>query len=107
MALGGPLRKPIDLFNSGVSALAGSARFGRFVGGHITTISYLGRKSGRRISLPLAYRRTGDAVTIAAAMPDHKSWWRNFLGAGAPLSITLDGTARTAHASAVRDDRAG
>jgi len=41
---------------------------------------------------------------INVAMPDAKTWWRNFLGDGAPLTITLDGRDRTGHAIARRDD---
>jgi hypothetical protein len=29
--------------------------------------------------------------------PVAKTWWRNFLGDGAPLTITLDGRDRTGH----------
>jgi hypothetical protein len=38
-------------------------------------------------------------------MPDAKSWWRNFLGDGAPLTVRLDGIERAGHAVAQRDDR--
>jgi hypothetical protein len=38
-------------------------------------------------------------------MPDAKTWWRNFLGDGAPLSLHLDGTDRTGHATSHRDDK--
>jgi len=67
-------------------------------------VTYAGRKSGRAISLPVGYRRSGDDVVINVAMPDAKTWWRNFLGDGAPLTITLDGRDRTGHAIARRDD---
>ncbi|MXP22106.1 hypothetical protein GIY30_12195 [Gordonia sp. HNM0687] len=75
------------------------------VGGSITLISYTGRKSGNRFELPVGYRRSGDTVTIGVAMPDKKGWWRNFTGAGAPISLTLDGTTRTGHAVSRRDDQ--
>jgi hypothetical protein len=54
--------------------------------------------------LPVGYRRSGDDVVITVSMPDAKTWWRNFLGEGAPLTITLDGRDRTGHAVARRDD---
>lgn len=90
--------------NRAVVALT-SSRWGRFLRGSITTISYVGRRSGKTFSLPVGYRRSGDEVTIAIAMPDAKSWWRNFLGDGAPLTIELDGADRTGHAVAERDAR--
>ena len=36
-------------------------------------------------------------------MPDAKTWWRNFLGDGAPMTVRLDGAERTGHAVAHRD----
>nr|WP_264067177.1 nitroreductase family deazaflavin-dependent oxidoreductase [Mycolicibacterium komossense] len=105
MPFGGPLQRFVNLVNAGVTALAGAPVVGRFVERYITTISYVGRKSGRTFSLPIGYRRTGDDITIGVSMPDQKSWWRNFLGAGAPMTIALDGTERTGHAVATRDDR--
>ncbi|MGX6511712.1 hypothetical protein [Rhodococcus sp. SJ-2] len=43
-------------------------------------------------------------MTIRVAMPHEKSWWRNFLGNGAPMRIQLE-EERTGHAVAHRDDR--
>jgi hypothetical protein len=37
-------------------------------------------------------------------MPDAKTWWRNFVGDGAPVSLTLDGAERAGHAVAHQDD---
>lgn len=34
-----------------------------------------------------------------------KTWWRNFLGEGAPMTIRLDGRDRTGHAVARRDEK--
>jgi hypothetical protein len=105
MAFGGPLKRLIDVFNAGASALADAPVVGPLVSGYITTISYVGRKSGRTFSLPIGYQRSGDIITIGASMPDKKAWWRNFLGEGAPMTIQLDGTERSGHATAARDDR--
>jgi hypothetical protein len=35
-------------------------------------------------------------VTIGVRFPDAKTWWRNFLGDGAPISLDLDGGATAA-----------
>ncbi len=64
-----------------------------------------GRRSGRTFSIPVGYRRTGDTVIIGSQFPDAKVWWRNFLGEGGPVSLELDGTDRTGHAVAHRDDK--
>jgi hypothetical protein len=92
------------ILNTPVAALTNSPRFGRFLRRNITLITYTGRRSGRTFSIPVAYKRSGDEVEIAANMPDAKAWWRNFMGDGAPLTLTLDGTERPGHAVAQRDE---
>ncbi len=62
-------------------------------------------RSGRTFSIPVGYRRHGDDVTIGVRMPDSKTWWRNFLGAGAPMSLHLDGADRPGHAVSRRDEK--
>jgi hypothetical protein len=69
----------------------------------MVVIRYEGRKSGKTFELPVAYKRSGDTVTVGVAMSDKKNWWRNFLGDGAPLVfVGLDGADRPAHAVATR-----
>ena len=93
------------LFNAPVAAVATSRRFGGLVNRNIAMLSYTGRRSGRRFSTPVAYRRTGDEITINANLPQSKTWWRNFLGDGGPLTLQVDGTERTGHAVAKRDKK--
>jgi F420H(2)-dependent quinone reductase len=93
------------LLNVPVSALANSRLFGRIVGRNVAIITYTGRRSGRTISTPVAFRRTGDELQIAANMPEAKTWWRNFVGDGAPLSVQLNGVDLAAHAVAQRDPK--
>jgi hypothetical protein len=69
----------------------------------LTVVTYTGRRSGRTFRIPVGYRRTGDTVTIGVRLPDAKTWWRNFTGAGGPLSLELDGVDRTGHAVTRRD----
>jgi hypothetical protein len=84
-----------------------SPRFGRLVRSRLTVVSYVGRRSGRTFSTPVAYRRTADGVVITVAIPDRKNWWRNFLDGGGPITVQLDGMDRTGHAVAHRDVAAG
>lgn len=105
MRFSGLAKRGIGVVNGAVTAVLESPRFGGLVDGHITSISYVGRRSGRSFRLPVGYRRAGDDVTIAVGMPDAKTWWRNFLGAGAPLTIRLDGADRRGHAVARRDEK--
>lgn len=78
---------------------------GKLVRKGITVVSYTGRKSGRTFSTPVGYQRKGDTVNIQVMMPDDKTWWRNFSGEGGPLTLELDGTERTGHATSHRDDK--
>ncbi|MEU5266353.1 hypothetical protein [Amycolatopsis sp. NPDC021455] len=106
MSRGGSLPKTaVDRVNTCVGALRTSPRWGRLVRRHLTQVTYTGRRSGRTLSTPVAYRRAGDVVTIRVGLPDAKSWWRNFTGDGAPLTLELDDTGRTGHALAHRDEK--
>ncbi|MGW3961802.1 hypothetical protein ACWED2_18405 [Amycolatopsis sp. NPDC005003] len=98
-------KKAVERVNTCVGALRTSPRWGPLVRRHLTRISYTGRRSGRTFSTPVAFQRAGDVVTIRVAMPDAKSWWRNFTGDGAPLTLELDDTDRTGHAVARRDGK--
>jgi hypothetical protein len=71
----------------------------------LINIRYVGRRSGKTFETPVGYRRSGDTITIRVSMPDGKSWWRNFLGQGGPITLLkLDGRDRTGHAVATRDE---
>jgi F420H(2)-dependent quinone reductase len=93
------------LFNAPVAAIANSPRLGARLRRSVTMITYTGRRSGRTFSTPVAYRRRGDEIEIAANLPDAKTWWRNFVGEGGPVLLTLDGAEREGHAVAHRDDK--
>lgn len=95
----------VGVVNARVAALAVSPRWGRLVGRSIVLLTYTGRRSGRTFTIPVGYRRKGDEVTIGVRFPDAKTWWRNFLGTGGPLSLHLNGTDRSGHAVARRDEK--
>jgi F420H(2)-dependent quinone reductase len=97
------LMRAAPLLNVPVAAMASSRRFGRIVGRNVAIITYTGRRSGRTMSIPVAYRRTGDELQIVANMPEVKNWWRNFTGDGAPMSVRLNGVEQVGHAVAERD----
>ena len=99
------LMRAAPLFNAPVAAIANSPRFGGLLRRNIAMITYTGRRSGKTFTIPVAYRRRGDEIEIAANLPDAKTWWRNFLGDGAPLTIRLDEAERAGHAVAHQDDR--
>ena len=91
------------IVNAPVTAMTRSPRWSRLVGGNFAIVTYTGRRSGRRISLPVGYRRRGDEIVIGVAMSDAKTWWRNFLGDGDSLTMTSNGREWPGHAVASRD----
>jgi F420H(2)-dependent quinone reductase len=97
------LMRAAPLLNAPVAAMATSGRFGRMLDRNVAIITYTGRRSGRTISTPVAYRCSGDAIEIAANLPDAKTWWRDFAGDGAPLTLRLNGIERAGHGVAQRD----
>lgn len=69
-------------------------------------IRYVGRKSGKTFSTPVNYGHSGEEIVIPVGMPDRKSWWRNFLGEGGPITLLrLDGRDRGGHTVATRNER--
>jgi hypothetical protein len=69
-------------------------------------VRYTGRRSGKIFQTPLSYQRRGGDVVIRVMAPDSKTWWRNFAGDGAELTlVNFDGADRTGHAVAQRDER--
>ncbi len=98
-------RRAVQSVNRCVMTLRASPRWGLPLRRRLTVVSYRGRRSGRAFSTPVAYRRNGSTVTIPVALPERKKWWRNFTGAGGPLSLELPEGDRTGHAIARADDR--
>jgi hypothetical protein len=79
---------------------------GPFVRRGLINIRYVGRRSGKTIETPVGYRRSGDTIVINVMSPDNKTWWRNFLGEGGPITLLkLDGQDRAGHAVADRDEK--
>ncbi|BBY55325.1 nitroreductase/quinone reductase family protein [Mycolicibacillus koreensis] len=100
-ALGRALMRAAPLLNAPVMAV-GNSRFGGVLDRTITRLTYTGRRSGRTVTIPVAYRRTGDTVVVGVNLPEAKTWWRNFTGPGAPLSLRLDGVDHPGHGVAER-----
>ncbi|MGM7645078.1 hypothetical protein ACSVDM_09275 [Nocardia sp. JW2] len=98
-------RRGMRVFNAVVVFFTKAPVLRRYLGRSFAEISYVGRRSGRTFSTPVNYRLSGDEYVIGAVMPDQKTWWRNFLGAGRPLTLRIDGVDHHGHAIAHRDTR--
>jgi len=96
----------VPMVNRLAVALLDAPVLGRIVGRGLVKIRYVGRRTGKTVELPVGYRRSGNDIVIGVAAPDAKTWWRNFLGDGAPIELLgLDGRDRIAHAVAHRDEQ--
>ena len=102
MHLGPVLVRFNGVLNRVVVPVLASRRWRGLLEGRVAMITYTGRRSGRRHSTPVMYRRSGERVTVQVALADDKSWWRNFLGGGGPVTLQLAGGDRTGHAFARR-----
>ncbi|OCB25715.1 hypothetical protein A5674_01885 [Mycobacterium malmoense] len=91
-----------NLFNGMIDAPV----VGPLVRRGLIKIRYVGRRSGKTIQTPVGYRRSGDGIVINVMSPDSKTWWRNFLGEGGPITLlNFDGADHTGHAIARRDEK--
>jgi hypothetical protein len=96
----------VPMVNRVAFALLDAPVMGRLVGRGLVKIRYAGRRSGKTVELPVGYRRSGKDIVIGVVAPGGKTWWRNFLGDGAPIELLgLDGRDRIAHAVAHRDEQ--
>ncbi len=90
-------RRPSGTTNRLVLALLRSPLY-RLLGGGLCELSYPGRRTGRRISLPVLYAADGERVVVIVGDAQDKRWWRNFTEPG-PIEVrmgshTRAGTAR-------------
>lgn len=78
---------------------------GGVLGKELTILTFTGRKTGRTYRTPVGYKRTGvDTITLQSKFgTDGKTWWRNFTGDGAHVTVLVDGTTHPGHAVAVKD----
>jgi hypothetical protein len=94
----------VGLVNKMFVGLIDAPLIGQVVRRGMINIRYVGRRSGKTIETPIGYRRTDDGIVINVMSPDNKTWWRNFLGDGGPITLLkFDGRDRTGHAVARRD----
>jgi len=69
--------------------------FHSLASGALLVLSWSGRTSGRRYSIPVGYQRDGDDIVVMLTKPAEKSWWKNFRMPW-PAELWLQGRERTA-----------
>jgi hypothetical protein len=65
-------------------------------------ITYTGRRTGRRRTIPVSYQQSGAQITIRVGRHREKKWWRN-LGTDSPVELRLQGRLVRGMARAVAD----
>ena len=68
----------------------------------IALITYTGRRSGHRSTIPVGYEMPGVDVMITVGSPDRKVWWRSLTRTGHAGRAGYRGERRTGHAVATR-----
>jgi deazaflavin-dependent oxidoreductase (nitroreductase family) len=66
-------------------------------------LTFTGRRSGRRFTIPLGYQRDGDVLTVMVSYAGRKQWWKNYREPG-PVELRLRGRTRSATARVVPTD---
>ncbi len=96
----------IGLYNRVMNPLVRAilrSRLHGLLSGSLVLLSYTGRKSGRRITIPVTYAEDANGLVVFVGRPELKRWWRSLRG-GAPVTVRLRGRERTAFAEAVTGD---
>ena len=68
-------------------------------------LTYIGRRSGRRYTLPVQYARADQSLILWPAHHDRKRWWRN-LQPPAPVQLRLAGHELHGTAQVLIDNKA-
>lgn len=66
---------------------------------NLMTLTFQGRKSGKRYTIPVGYLQRGDALYLFT----HSGWWKNLQG-GAPVTVRLRGQNRSGLAEPIQDN---
>jgi len=84
-----------------IAALLASPLHG-LLSGDVLLMTWTGRKSGRRYTLPLSYVEQGGQLYLCTR-PEGSQWWRNLKG-GADVELTLRGRRVAAVATILEAD---
>jgi len=69
----------------------------------LALLTFTGRRTGRRFTIPVGYQREGEVVTVLVSEARKKQWWRNYREAG-PVTLRLRGREREGSGRLVAPD---
>ena len=72
----------------------------RIASGGLMLITFTGRRTGKRRTIPVQYAQDGDGIIVAVGWPERKRWWRNLLDGG-EVEVRVRGKRISAHARAL------
>jgi len=72
--------------------------------GALLLLTYQGRRSGRRRTIPVQYAQDGQTILVVVGSPERKRWWRNLVPGGR-VRIRLRGRELDASAEVLTSDR--
>jgi deazaflavin-dependent oxidoreductase (nitroreductase family) len=101
-----PQRTPPAWMNSIMRIALKTPGLQRWLGKGLALLTFTGRRSGKRYSIPVSYARSGDEVLVVTKKT--RSWWRNFVDRP-EVTVRLAGEDHVGRASASIGDhsRAG
>jgi hypothetical protein len=74
----------------------------RLLSSSLLLISFRGRRSGRRFTIPVMYAERGGMLTVFVTHPERKPWWRN-MRKGAEVEVRLRGDRLRGQAAVASD----
>jgi deazaflavin-dependent oxidoreductase (nitroreductase family) len=95
-----PSRRALRLINPFVSMILRSPLH-RALSSRLLLLTFTGRKTGKRYTIPVGYTREDDTLTIFSSY----SWWKNLRG-DFRVAMHLQGRKRTGHAEVIEESAA-
>ena len=92
-----PSRRVLRTINPFVSMILRSPLH-RLLSSHVLLLTFTGRKTGKRFTIPVGYTRKGDTFTLFSS----KSWYKNLRGGG-HVAVHLQGRRRTGRVEVIED----
>jgi hypothetical protein len=83
------------------------SRAHRLLSRSMLVLEYTGRRSGRRLVLPVMYASLGSNLVVVAGQHQAKNWWRNFGTEAQGVTATVKGVPRRVTARRLLPDADG
>lgn len=93
-------KRVLRYINPFVSMILRSPLHG-MLSGRLMLLTFAGRKTGKRFTVPVGYTREGDTDDTLTLFSSY-SWWKNLRG-GSPVAVRLEGRERTGRAEVIED----